>query len=683
MPKSALQVILCWTRFLAALAIYSGGGAGAVAAGAAPTVANHSFEELGDGGFPVSWTPIGSPESTQASFVRGYDSYLSLRIDDRSSSSSCGVRSSEINNVQPDTTYTVSAQCFVESGIARVYLEFYNADGVKSSHHVCSTATGKWDRVSVTATAPTDASTMKVALYSALSDVGVSYCDNVRFGREIVDIGSRRQLFIDNHIVADLGSAVRRQHAAEKHEQNPVITSDKPWENKITFFPNVIKEGETYKMWYVTPESLWEVHSYRTALATSSDGVHWTKPLLNLNEIGGSKANNIIWSERVGSIVPNPAGKGYYMYRSDHNAPKVKLEYAGYYSASGVEWGDRNVHIDKRRIENSRYGGKNYLVQDIEHLSYDPTTKNFILVFKMTDLEYSKAYGNGQTYTREFFVAQAPNMGDLYSADIGVHMDGLADSEDTLPGMVRTDPYFVQVVPYHGAYLCFTTLFQISEVRQSNGWAHAGELDVHLHFSRDLTKQFYKPFRKQPILKKGQRKSDAKKGKIFHDPANNDWDWGMVSVVCPPVITEDRVLIYYNGVNCQHNQAASPGKFAGIGLATWRLDGFVSIDSDSTEDVITSKPLRFSGRQLVVNSRAIEAGGELRIEIRDADDKLLKNKSDLITGDSLHHVVKWNGDANIGELSGTPIVLKFYSRNTELYALEFRAEETKAVNALQ
>ena len=266
-------------------------------------------------------------------------------------------------------------------------------------------------------------------------------------------------------------------------------------------------------------------------------------------------------------------------------------------------------------------------------------------------------------------------MSDLYSADIGVHMDGLADSEDTLPGMIRTDPYFVQIVPYEGVYICLTTLFQISEVRQSNGWVHAGELDVHLHFSRDLTKQFYKPLRKQPILAKGQRRSDAKKGKIFHDPANNDWDWGMVSVVCPPVITKDRVLVYYNGVNCQHNQAASPGKFAGIGLATWRLDGFVSIDSDSTEDVITSKQLLFSGRRLVINSRAIDGSGELKIRIRDAKGKVLRDQSDPITGDAFNHVVTWKEQPDISELSGKPIVVEFHSKNTELYAIQFVGEE--------
>ena len=46
---------------------------------------------------------------------------------------------------------------------------------------------------------------------------------------QTVDVGSRRQLFIDDHVIASTGNLKRTFHAVRKHGP-PVIEPEHPWE---------------------------------------------------------------------------------------------------------------------------------------------------------------------------------------------------------------------------------------------------------------------------------------------------------------------------------------------------------------------------------------------------------------------------------------------------------------------
>ena len=47
---------------------------------------------------------------------------------------------------------------------------------------------------------------------------------------EVLEIGSQKQLLIDNWIVEDVWQIRRRIHPGRKHPQNPLLVPDKPWE---------------------------------------------------------------------------------------------------------------------------------------------------------------------------------------------------------------------------------------------------------------------------------------------------------------------------------------------------------------------------------------------------------------------------------------------------------------------
>ena len=87
-----------------------------------------------------------------------------------------------------------------------------------------------------------------------------------------------------------------------------------------------------------------------------------------------------------------------------------------------------------------------------------------------------------------------------------------------------------------------------------------------------------------------------------------------------------------------------------------------------------TRPLTFTGRELVVNFSAGAAGG-LRVELQDAAGTPLPGfaLADAVEqiGDEIERVVTWKG-ADVSELAGQPVRLRFAMKDADLYSIRFR-----------
>jgi hypothetical protein len=103
-----------------------------------------------------------------------------------------------------------------------------------------------------------------------------------------------------------------------------------------------------------------------------------------------------------------------------------------------------------------------------------------------------------------------------------------------------------------------------------------------------------------------------------------------------------------------------------------RLDGFVSLDAGVTVGTIITRPLVFCGDQLILN---LLAAGFLKVGIlNEAGDAIAGydiSDCDPIAADSVRQVVAWNGDSDVGSLSGAVVRLKFEMHDAKLYAFQF------------
>ena len=93
-----------------------------------------------------------------------------------------------------------------------------------------------------------------------------------------------------------------------------------------------------------------------------------------------------------------------------------------------------------------------------------------------------------------------------------------------------------------------------------------GPIDAQLVSSRDGFDWDYPDAIRTPIIPRGE---------------SGTFDTGMImGTAIEPIITEDEIHWYYTGTVHTHG-AQMKDRHKEIGLAKWRLDGFVSLDADA------------------------------------------------------------------------------------------------------
>ena len=105
----------------------------------------------------------------------------------------------------------------------------------------------------------------------------------------ILDIGSRRELFVDYYLIDSMEDVELKLH--EPRNEGVALQLDQPWESPYACYFTVFKEEDRYRMYYRglnDPSSGGGGDSASTCYAESSDGIVWERPQLGLVEINGS-----------------------------------------------------------------------------------------------------------------------------------------------------------------------------------------------------------------------------------------------------------------------------------------------------------------------------------------------------------------------------------------------------------
>lgn len=493
--------------------------------------------------------------------------------------------------------------------------------------------------------------------------------------RAAENIGSAKQLFIDDHIIASLGGAERVFKQAVKTE--PLLAANPAWETKRSLaYPTVRREGaNSWKMWYRAGTPAGE----RTiCYATSQDGFNWTKP--NLGIYSHNDGNNNIVLIGSETFVDTPSvfkeGDEYYLYCIEGDVRLVI-----YHSPDGIHnWkkASRGLHADHARIVKSGTRAPSSHNYDICLGAYDPYKKDYILHFKIAQKE--KLFGPNDWQRKFFQHRYSGSLATIQDTPFPlVHpRDEVADTEDEAlePGTLRAENYGIGMYPQEdGSVIGFSWLFSIDGHNglksaggdgTSDGFWHYGPINVMLVYSRDINGPWQRPTR-TPILPRGPTGS---------------WDEGMVHTANTPVevpkaetggAATDEVWMYYGGTNHVHNRNPSQGeRDHRFGIARWRIDGFAALeDTDGREDTITTKAILFSGNRLTLNAD-VKPDGYIKVKIRSGKGGPdLKALSDPVTGDDQKHVVRWGGADDIGNCAGKEVVLEISIKGAALFSLDF------------
>ena len=453
-----------------------------------------------------------------------------------------------------------------------------------------------------------------------------------------VEIGHRKQLFIDDHVVESTQGVTRRLNRLERHPGNPVLVGDRPWERWM-ISPNgraALFDRETgeFKMWYMAShpeEGAPGGFRYKVGYAVSKDGTNWSKPNLGLVDWEGSRENNLIprgvnWMRRANVIKdlrdPDPQRrfKMTYVDVFDGEAAITKG-----YSADGVHWrlnGDGKPWF--RRPHNGNL------------LGWDPRIQRYVFYVRMRAAQNTVGRAVSPDFVTwsdpETVMAPGPEEPDL-------HFKGLA------------------AFLYEDLYLGWLWVF---ERGAKEFVAAAAELAV----SRDGI-HWDRPFPGSFVLERGE------------DPA---WD-SQLSIPVAPVVHDQRIWCYYWGENMPYTMEAiwkvkdgwvQDGRRMqrATGLATLRLDGFVALSAKG-DGSVTTKLLETPGGRLTINA---QVRGELRAEVLDENGKVIPGygfqQCSPIRRDSLRHDVTWGSGADLVPRRKAGLRIRFHLQDTDLYAFQ-------------
>ena len=169
-------------------------------------------------------------------------------------------------------------------------------------------------------------------------------------------------MFVDSKFVdTSRGVTFVMNPPYQAHE--PVLMPDQAWEQRTGasygIYSSILKDVDgRIRAWYHV-----RIGDYRSgrdeahvAYAESADGIHFTKPVLNLFESGGTTANNIVIPGDIGgsSVWIDPHADPDSRYRNQakvYSPPEVWGHLHMHGSPDGIHWKlSRDIRLQPRRV---------------------------------------------------------------------------------------------------------------------------------------------------------------------------------------------------------------------------------------------------------------------------------------------------------------------------------------------
>lgn len=451
------------------------------------------------------------------------------------------------------------------------------------------------------------------------------------------------QLFIDDFWIADGTNITYELHQPERHNDNPLIRADVPWEENPYCFGTVIfdEQDSIFKFWYQSYNHKAEIKEKTPILySTSKDGINWVRPNIGIKEYKGLTDNNIVLHNYGFHDLYSPSvikdnkepdqAKRYKMIWWDFPLGEEGYQDDGMcvaFSPDGIHWtkyaGNPVVSVNKTAQS----------ISDVMSLMQDAKTSKFVA--------YTKGWAEPWPAFRQIVRIESSDLINWSEPEVVIsHKFNTEDPQS----------YGMTVSQYGNSYIGL--LYSYKKPGDET-------IDVQLAVSHDN--------------KKWERVANQKTFLPLGKP--DSWDDGML-FSAPLFNHGDKTLIYYGGWDNTHD---SKVRSSGIGLATLRLNGFVSINADQESATITTKAIKNVDGPLLINADASK--GSLRATLIDAEGNTIPGYSledcHPIVKDGTVQTVRWE---KYNELPKNKNILsiKFEMVNTELYGFYAGANAGRA-----
>jgi hypothetical protein len=452
---------------------------------------------------------------------------------------------------------------------------------------------------------------------------GLILCGSLAPAAEPIELGSQRELFVDDYLIGRL-SGEARQVLQKPVPQEVVLVTDKPWEGNTCAYYTIFQDGDRYRMYYrgshYDTQTRKSAHAEVVCYAESRDGIQWTKPELGLCEFAGSKANNIVWN--------GPGGHNFTPFKDANPACPTEARYKALAGGGG----------------GSKPGL--YAFQSADGLHWSLIRNEPVITKGAFDSQNLAFWDPHAKLYREFH-RHFRGVRDIMGGTSSDFLSWTAPAFLEYPGAPKEHLYTNAIQTYSRAphlLIGFPTRFHPER---------GDQVEPVFMSSRDGCTFHRWPEALIPVTAPENRDGNR----------SNYMTWGLVQLP-----GNDKEYSVYA------TEAYYTGPDSRVRRFTYRVDGFVSVHASAVGGQLVTKPLRFAGMKLTINA-ATAGEGRIRVEIQDATGQAIEGFAladcQPFRGDAIEHTVTWTGGSNVGSLAGKPVQLRFEVQDANLYALQF------------
>ncbi|MCC6424964.1 MAG: hypothetical protein IT447_15935 [Phycisphaerales bacterium] len=457
-----------------------------------------------------------------------------------------------------------------------------------------------------------------------------------------MNIGSRRELFLDRHLIESSNGTQLVLH--EPMPGGVALRFDLPWEGKFAAYPTILHGANGYQLYYRgEPEAgpdgnIGEVTCY----AESKDGIHWTKPELGLFMVMGKRNNNVIgageppFSHNFSPFIDTrPGVPPEERYKALAGVATSGLH--AFVSADGVHW---------RRWQSDAVFRDGGYVFDSQNVSFwSESEQRYVLYYRK-------------------FINEIRTVARSESTDF-VHWSQGKPMEFTSHAPISAEQLYTnQTQSYFRAphmYIALAARFMPERAALGGDLRHKLGIGGDHWQGNDCSDAVL-------MSSRGGYEYDRTFPQAFIRPGADELNW--TSRNNYPALGIIPCGEREMSIHVQRNTGWPSNCLERM---TLRLDGFASVRAEYETGEMLTRPLIFKGERLELNY-ATSAAGCIRVEIQDADGKPLAgfglNDCRQIMGDEISRVVSWTG-GSLSQHQTRPIRLRFQMKEADLYSIRF------------
>lgn len=467
--------------------------------------------------------------------------------------------------------------------------------------------------------------------------LGTSYAALGQQSSPVINLGTRRELFVDHYLIDKLARAELRLQTPR--DEGNVLAFDKPWEGAFSAYVTILKDGDKFRAYYRgnptagADGSLGETTCY----AESADGKSWTKPSLGLHVVADTKENNVILAKTAPfthNFCPMIDGKSGVpadeRYKALGGTSKTGL--VAFVSADGLSW-------RKLREEPVITGG----AFDSQNVPlWSEAEQQYVCYFRV----FKDKFRRIARTTSSDFLTWTP-------------MELMEYGEKPVEHLYtnQTSPYF------RAPHLYVSIAARFMPGRKVLTAEQAGQIGVDPKYFGDCSDGVF-------MTTRGGNRYDRTFMDGFLKPGVGLSNW--VSRTNYPALnvveTGPAEISFY--ANQNYGQPT-----AHLRRYSLRTDGFVALHAGYDGGEMITRPFTFSGKELEINF-STSAAGSVKVELQDAAGKpiegfALADCQEQI-GNEIDRVVRWKESSDLARLSGKPVRMRLVLKDADVFSFRFR-----------